>query len=107
MAAAYTPRRALARPASPPPADGQPPRRFLTLRGQQLTLDNVRGPWRPSGAAGGAGVFAVVWSTRGGDWWAPLHDFAPADQLRLIEACRWLDRAAGYPGAWPDGRSER
>ena len=88
--------------------DPAAPRRFLPLRGQLLTLANVRGPWRPSGAVSGAGVFAVVWSTRAGDFWAPLHDFMPADQLRLVEACRWLDReAAGYPGVWPDGRSER
>ena len=85
--------------------DDRSPRRFLPLRGQQLTLDNVRGPWRPSGAVAGAGVFAVVWTTRRGDFWAPLHDFAAADQLRLIEACRHIDREAGYRGAWPDGRT--
>jgi hypothetical protein len=83
-----------------------PPRRFFPPRGQSLTLSNVRGPWRPSGTAGGLGVFAVVWSTRMGDFWAPLHDFTPADQLRLIDQCRWLDRYAGFPGAWADGRSD-
>ena len=85
-------------------AGSQPARRFVPLRSQLLTLNNVRGPWRPSGTVGGAGVFAVVWMTRSGDFWAPVHDFEPADQLRLIEACRRLDREAGYPGAWPDGR---
>ena len=80
------------------------PRRFRPLSGRLLTIDNVRGPWRPSGAVGGACVFAVVWSTRSGDFWAALHDFEPADQLRLIESCRWSDRCAGFAGAWPEGR---
>lgn len=82
----------------------QPPRRFVPLRGRLLTLNNVRDPWRPSGAVAGAGVFAVVWTTQSGDIWAPLHDFAAADQLRLVEACRHADREAGYPGAWLEGR---
>ncbi len=80
------------------------PRRFVPARGGALTLGDVRGPWRASGAVAACGVFAIVWSTRRGDCWAPLHDFAPADQLRLIEQCRWLDQQAGYPGAWPGGR---
>lgn len=83
-----------------------PPRRFFPPHGQTLTLANVRGPWRASAAVGCLGVFSVVWSTRKGDFWAPLHDFAPTDQLRLIEQCRWLDRYAGFPGAWADGRSD-
>jgi hypothetical protein len=78
-------------------------RRFVPSRGQALTMGNIRGPWRPSGAVAGAGVFAVVWSTYAGDFWAPLHDFAPADQLRLIEACRRLDRQLGLAGAWREG----
>jgi hypothetical protein len=85
-----------------------PPRevcRFHPLRGQLLTIANIRGPWRPSGAVNACGMFAVVWSTRGGEFWAPLHDFALADQLRLIEACRHVDDHAGYPGAWPRGRT--
>lgn len=73
------------------------PRRFWPARGQLLTMAHVRGPWRPSGAVAGAGVFAVVWSTRAGDFWAPLHDFTAVDQLRLIEACRWQDREAARP----------
>ena len=77
----------------------QPARRFVPLHGRLLTLANIRGPWRPSGAAGGSGVFAVRWSTYCGDYWAPLHDFEPADQLRLIEACRRLDLDAGFPPA--------
>ena len=81
----------------------RPLRRFAAPRGMLLTLEHVRGPWRPSGAVAGAGVFAVVWSTRRGDFWAPLHDFAPADQLRLIEACRWLDQSSSRPGCRPEG----
>ena len=81
------------------------PRRFFPRRGGRLTMGVIRGPWRPSGAVAGAGVFAVVWSTRSGDFWAPLHDFEPADQLRLIDACGWVDQHAGFPGAWPEGRS--
>ena len=72
--------------------------------GQRLNLSNIRGPWRPSGTVAGAGLFAIVWTTYHGDFWAPLHDFAPADQLRLVEACRQIDREAGYPGAQLDGR---
>ena len=87
-------------PASPTP------RRFVPLRGQMLSLDCVRGPWRPSGAVESCGMFAIVWTTRRGEFWAPLHDFAPADQLRLIDACRHQDLSAGYAGAWPQGRSE-
>lgn len=81
------------------------PRRFHPPCGGRLSFGNVRGPWRPSGTVGGLGVFAVVWSTRSGEFWAPLHDFDAASQLRLIDSCRWLDRYAGYPGAWPEGRS--
>lgn len=93
-------------PARYPNGEPAPPRRFVPLRGQHLTLASIRGPWRPSGAVGGSGMFAVVWSTRTATFWAPLHDFEPADQLRLIESCRWQDRNAGYAGAWPDGRCE-
>ena len=70
-------------------------RRFRPARGQALTLANVRGPWRPSGAVAGTGLFAVVWETWHGTFWAALHDFAPADQLRLVEACRQVDREGG------------
>lgn len=80
-------------------------RRFSPPRGQTLTMSNIRGPWRPSGSVAGAGMFAVVWSTHVGAFWAPLHDFAPSDQLRLIEACRHLDRQSGFEGAWPGGRA--
>ncbi len=89
-----------------PMPQGGPPRRFSPVRGRLLTLANIRGPWRPSGAVTACGVFAVVWSTRAGDFWAALHDFTPADQLRLIESCRWSDRCAGFTGAWSKGRSE-
>lgn len=87
-------------------APERPLRRFFPVRGGLLTLSQIRGPWRASGAVAGAGVFAVVWTTRGGEFWAPLHDFTPVDQAALIDACRRLDRQAGYPGAWPDGRCE-
>ena len=80
-------------------------RRFVPYHGASLTMSHIRGPWRPSGAVNGAGVFAVVWSTYSADFWAPLHDFAPADQLRLIESCRHLDRQRGFDGARPEGRS--
>lgn len=69
----------------------RPPRRFYPPGGSLLTLDNIRGPWRPSGAVEGCGMFAVVWTTPAGAWWAPLCDFTPADQLRLIELDRQLD----------------
>lgn len=69
--------------------------RFYPPRSQLLTLSNIRGPWRPSGTVDACGMFAVVWSTWAGDFWAPLHDFMPADQLRLIEACKQLDLDAG------------
>lgn len=77
-----------------PPSLPRDVRRFHPPRGQLLTMANIRGPWRPSGAVQACGVFAVVWSTWAGDFWAPLHDFMPADQLRLIEACRQLDHDA-------------
>ncbi len=84
----------------------QPPVRFWPVAGRQLSLANVRGPWRPSGAVAGAGLFAIVWSTRGGSFWAPLHDFELAAQQQLIAACRHEDQRAGYPGAWPQGRGD-
>ena len=74
-----------------------PARRFRPRHGEVLTMDCIRGHWRPSGTVAGAGVFAVVWSTRSGDFWAAVHDFCEADQLRLIDACRRVDRQAnGY-----------
>lgn len=66
-------------------------RRFRPRAGRLLTMANIRGPWRPSGTVAGSGLFAVVWSTCAGSYWAALHDFTPADQLRLIEAGRSLD----------------
>lgn len=69
----------------------QPLRRFIPKRGNLLTLENIRGPWRPSGTVAGAGVWAVIWETRKGSFWAALHDFHAADLLRLIEACRRID----------------
>jgi hypothetical protein len=66
--------------------------RIWPASGRPITRAQIRGPWRPSGAVGGAGVFAVVWSTSRGDFWAPLHDFELADQLSLIDDCRHLDQ---------------
>jgi hypothetical protein len=79
-------------------------RRFRPFNGQLLTLRNIHGPWRPSGAIDACGMFAVVWTTVRGEFWAALHDFAPADQLTLVDMCRRGDREAGYPGAWQEGR---
>lgn len=79
-----------------------PARRFMPRRGEFLTLENIRGPWRPSGTVGGMGVFAVVWTSPSSEFWAPLHDFAPADQLRLIEACRHNDQGR-LRDAWNGG----
>ena len=70
-------------------------RRFFA-RGKPLTMDVIRGPWRPSGSAGGLGAFSVVWQTPTGHWFAPLHDFEPADQLRLIAQCRTIDQEAQW-----------
>lgn len=75
-------------------------RRFFPPPGGRLTIANIRGTWRPSGEVAGACVFAVVWSTRFRDFWAPLHDFEPIDQLRLVEACRRLDQSGGLAGRW-------
>lgn len=82
-----------------------PPQRLVPPPGRPLTMADIRGPWHASGAVEALGVFSVIWSTRSANFWAPLHDFAQADQLRLIEACRSTDHAAGYPGAWPEGRA--
>jgi hypothetical protein len=85
--------------------DDRPLRRFRPPRGALLTMEAVRGPWRPSGAVAGAGFFAIVWEGRHVRWFAALHDFCPDAQAHLIAACRWADRHAGFDGAWPDGRS--
>jgi len=69
----------------------RPPRRFWPPAGEQLSIHDIRGPWRPSGSVAASCVFAVVWSCGHRELWAPLHDFAPIDQLRLIEACRRAD----------------
>ena len=85
-------------------AGNQHTRRLMPMRGRLLTLANIGGDWRPSGTAGGVGVFCVVWSTYGGEFWAALHDFDQATRLRLLDECRQRDRDAGFPGAWPEGR---
>jgi hypothetical protein len=79
-------------------------RRFRLRAGQALTSDNVRDPWRPSGTVSSASIFAVMWTARSGVLWTALPDFEPADQLRVFDACRNLDRQAAFLGAWPRGR---
>lgn len=59
-----------------------------------LTLNDIRGQWRPSGYVGGLGVFSVVWQDARGTWFVPLHMFSQRDQLRLIEQCRAVDQEA-------------
>lgn len=75
------------------------PKRVRPRRGCLLSMDCVRGDWRPTGAVAGAGVFGVIWTTGGGSWWAPLHDFTQGAQQHLIGECRRLDVEAfgGHP----------
>lgn len=75
---------------------GEQAQRFRPRPGRQLTMSNVKGPWRPSGAVGGCGFFAVVWTTGQSAFWAPLHDFDAETQMRFLEECRRLDRATDY-----------
>jgi hypothetical protein len=72
----------------------QPARRVVPSRGRLLTLSDVRAElWRPSGTAGGNGVFSVVWTENDRrHCWAALHDFEPATQLQMINSCRLVDR---------------
>jgi len=75
--------------------------RFRAPHGRRLTIANIHGPWRPDSVIGGTRVFAVIWSTPMRYFWAPLHDFEPACQLRLIEACRaQFERPCVAPGGW-------
>ena len=78
--------------------------RLRPPRGRQLKLSDVTGEWHPSCGIEACGVFAVVWSTRAGTRWAPLHDFEVADQQRLIAACRRSFVAQDDPVPWPYGR---
>lgn len=72
------------------------PGRFHPPPGRLLTLDAIRGLWHPSGAVNGAGVFAVIWATDRGSWWAPLHDFEHAAVHKLVEQCRAMDQGAQW-----------
>lgn len=76
------------------------PRRFIPRPGVPLTIENIRGHWRPSGSVAGMGCFAVIWETYTATYWAPLHDFAPLDQLRLVESCRQLDQEGQRAPRW-------
>lgn len=80
------------------------PQRFFPSQDTYLNRGHIRGPWRPTSAVAGCGVFAVRWSTPAGDFWAPLHAFDHDTQIELIAECEAADREAGYPGAWPWGR---
>jgi len=75
----------------------QPPQRVLPGPGLGLTHRDIDGLWHPSGAVNACGVFAIVWSTPDGCYWAALHDFTPAAQRRLIESCRRADIVANGP----------
>lgn len=72
------------------------PRRFRPKHGRLLTLEAIKGPWRPSGAVAGAGVFAVIWATERGSWWAPLHDFESSAMRNLVDQCRAVDQEANW-----------
>lgn len=82
------------------------PRRLLPPRGRYLSCSQVNGTWRPSTTIACCGVFAVIWTDRWGECWAPLHDFDPVSRNQLINECAQLDLEAGYPGAHPWGRSQ-
>lgn len=86
------------------PTQDEGPKRFWPKQGSLLNRRHIRGPWRPSGSVAGCGMFAVVWSTGSGDYWAPLHSFDRSTQDDLIDECQAADRDAGYPGAWLWGR---
>ena len=67
------------------------PRRVRPLEGQQLSLSAVGRDWRPSCSVAALNMFSIVWSTPAGECWAALHDLAPADQQRVLDACRCYD----------------
>lgn len=75
----------------------KPPQRVHPCPGPGLTTRDISGLWHPSGMVNACGLFAVVWSTSEGCFWAPLHDFTPAAQRRLIESCRQADAVANGP----------
>ncbi len=67
------------------------PRRVRPQPGRLLTRAVVSDDWWPSSCAGFLQMFSIVWSTPVGECWAPLHDFAPADQQRFLDAFRRYD----------------
>lgn len=69
-----------------------PPRRFQPRAGRLLTMENVRGPWRASGTTEAINAFIVIWETRSGMFWAPLHDFDRAAIAHFIDQCRRHDQ---------------
>jgi hypothetical protein len=84
----------------------RPLKRIFPPCGTALTINCIRGEWHPSGAVAGMGVFAVRWSKDSTDYWAALHDFAQADQLRLVECCRSLAPRPGFHGASSNGGAD-
>lgn len=76
----------------------RPLRRFWPVAGALLTVDEIKGQWRPSGTAAGTSTWSVIWQTRDCTLWAPLSDFSASAQLELIESCRRLD--AEQNGGW-------
>lgn len=85
-----------AKTIEPPEYDGGP-RRVRPAPGRRLTMADIEGTWHASGGFW-HGVFAVNWEVGGERRWAPLHDFAVADQMRLIGACWLQDVIANGPG---------
>jgi hypothetical protein len=78
----------------------RPLRRVLPGPGCLLTMHQINGAWRPSGAVDGTCMFSVRWSEQQAECWAPLHDFTPDAQRQLIHACQHADRISGN---WREG----
>ena len=75
------------------------PQRVHPRRGELLSMDSIRGKWRPSGTVDGAIVFSIVWGTTPtAEFRAPLHDFDRESRDRLIDACREQDQEAALRG---------
>ena len=78
------------KPNAPMRQPGEP-RRVRAPAGRLLTQAIVSTDWWPSSCAGCMQMFSIVWSTPAGQCWAALHDFAPADQQRFLDAFRRYD----------------
>jgi hypothetical protein len=64
------------------------PLRVRPAPGRRLTLADVRGEWRMTCTVAACGIFAIAWPSPAGECWAPLHDFALVDQMRMLDICR-------------------